>query len=199
MSQTALALDLRFLGFWLSRPLQIGAVAPSGRSLSLAMVRAARAQPGQTVVELGAGTGSFTHALLTAGVRPEQLVAVEQHPDLCRILRGRFPGLRVLCGDAARLDRLLKAEGLWRPGEVSAVVSGVPMLTIPKATQISILRHSFSQLAAAGSFVQFTYGLGCPVAARLLRALGLRAGRIGHVWRNLPPAAIWRIERCPAR
>ena len=46
-----------------------------------------------------------------------------------------------------------------------------------------------------GAFYQFTYGWRCPVPAAVRRQLDLQATHLGRVWRNLPPAAVWRIER----
>ena len=58
-----------------------------------------------------------------------------------------------------------------------------------------VLQHAFARLRADGAFYQFTYGFRCPVPARLLDRLGLKATRVGVALRNLPPATIYRIER----
>ncbi len=58
-----------FLKRWLRRPFATGAVVPSGRLLAEAMAKATRTvidgRPGH-IVELGAGTGEVTKALLAA-------------------------------------------------------------------------------------------------------------------------------------
>src|SRR5271163_2108119 len=92
-----------FLKRWLRRPLAIGAVVPSGRLLAQAMAQATKAAlEGRTghVVELGAGTGEVTKALLAAGIAPERLVLIERDPELAIFLRRRFPGPRIIEGDA---------------------------------------------------------------------------------------------------
>jgi 23S rRNA (adenine-N6)-dimethyltransferase len=50
-------------------------------------VRAAAIRPGDLVVDLGAGHGALTSALLAAGAR---VVAVELHPARAELLRERF-------------------------------------------------------------------------------------------------------------
>lgn len=54
-----------------------------------AMVDAADVQPGQTVLEIGPGTGTLTEYLLAAGVR---VVALEFDQDLLPGLQNRFEG-----------------------------------------------------------------------------------------------------------
>ena len=65
-----------FLKRWLHQPFAMGAVMPSGRLLAAAMARATLAamanHPGH-VIELGAGTGEVTKALLVAGIEPKQI------------------------------------------------------------------------------------------------------------------------------
>ena len=80
------------------------------RGVLAAIVRALDAQPGESVVEIGPGTGRLTAALVTA-VGPERLVAIEQDRDMIAHLAETMPELRVLQGDAARfdLDALLPA------------------------------------------------------------------------------------------
>lgn len=58
-------------------------------------------RPGSLVLDIGAGRGSITAALLEAGAR---VIAVEAHPDRARFLRGRFPTeVIVVYADAADL------------------------------------------------------------------------------------------------
>lgn len=86
------ALDLRsmrtFLRQWVRDPVRTASVAPSGRQLARLMV--AQLPVGCTrVVEIGAGTGVFTQALLAAGIAPRQLLVVEINPQLADFLRAR--------------------------------------------------------------------------------------------------------------
>jgi 23S rRNA (adenine-N6)-dimethyltransferase len=52
------------------------------------------------VLDLGAGTGAITAALVAVGAR---VVAVELHPERAALLRQRFPAVRVVQTDLADL------------------------------------------------------------------------------------------------
>jgi len=69
--------------------------------LAAELVRAARVQPGDLVLDLGAGTGVLTAALLRVTSR---VVAVEIDERLAAGLRDRFPDLDVRTGDALRVE-----------------------------------------------------------------------------------------------
>ena len=53
----------RFLRSWVGNPLRVGAIAPSGVSLAQLITSEISEESGP-VLELGAGTGVFTRALL---------------------------------------------------------------------------------------------------------------------------------------
>ncbi|MGH7091444.1 MAG: class I SAM-dependent methyltransferase [Stellaceae bacterium] len=181
-----------FLARWFKAPHRMGAVVPSGRSLARAMAREVDPGSGGSVIELGGGTGSITRALLERGLAPHRLIVVERDRTLAALLRKRFPGVRVVRGDASRLTELL------RPLQVTsadAVVSSLPLLSMPKPVRRRIVEESFAFLGERGPFVQFTYGVVAPFSAA---ALGLAAEVADRVWANLPPAAVWRFRRLAA-
>jgi 16S rRNA (adenine1518-N6/adenine1519-N6)-dimethyltransferase len=74
-----------------------------------ALAALARLQPGDTVVELGAGLGHLTRALLATGAR---VVAVERDRELAPILRDELPRAEVVEADAKSFDlRTVAADG----------------------------------------------------------------------------------------
>lgn len=179
---------------WLRAPRHVGAVAPSGERLAFAMAREVPEGPG-LVVELGGGTGSITAGLLSSGIAPAQLVVVERDAALARRLRKRFPGCAVLCGDACRLPELLAVHGIHGP--VKAVVSSLPLLAMEPAMRARLMRGVRRVLAGGGPMVQYTYGPGCPVPTRTVRSSRLLARRTALIWRNFPPASVWRFDPRP--
>jgi phosphatidylethanolamine/phosphatidyl-N-methylethanolamine N-methyltransferase len=178
-----------FLRRWLKDPLKIGAIAPSGRDLATAMARLVPIASQEPVIELGGGTGSITEALLDAGVPPSRLFVVERDEALHDLLVKRFPQVRVLLGDAAELTTLLRPLGISR---ASAVVSGLPLLTMRDSVRDRIVEESFALLEPGAPFIQFTYGLASPIPRR---KLGVQGEVKSRVLNNLPPASVWLYHR----
>lgn len=193
-----LADEARFIRSWFDSPMTAGAVTPSGRFLARAMARCVDPATRGLIVELGPGTGPVTEALLARGVPAEKLVLVEFDPSFCKLLERRFPGVRVVQGDAYRLgDTLCVLEG----ADVSCIVSSLPLLTRPERDRLALLDEAFGLMGPEGSFVQFTYGLTSPMPLKLnLRAMRDYRGEVSNpVWLNLPPARVWRYTRADAK
>jgi phosphatidylethanolamine/phosphatidyl-N-methylethanolamine N-methyltransferase len=187
-----------FLKRWLRRPLAMGAVVPSGRLLAEALAQTTLSviqdREGY-VVELGAGTGEVTKALLAAGIPGGRLALVERDPELAAFLRRHFREPRIIEGDAARLSRLLAAHQI---DKVAAVVSGLPLLSLPTDVVNGIVNGVFETLPRGAALVQFTYGPSPPVPRRLRASLRLVAARGRRIWRNVPPAVVWTFRRLAA-
>ena len=184
-----------FLKRWLRRPLAMGAVVPSGPLLAKALAQTAvheiEGREGH-VIELGAGTGEVTKALLAAGIAPERLALVERDPELAAFLRRHFRGPRIIEGDAARLQRLLAGAGV---ANVAAVVSGLPLLSLPGDVVTGIVHGVFDALPRGAALVQFTYGPAPPVPKALRESLHLVGAHGRRIWRNVPPAVVWTFRR----
>jgi phosphatidylethanolamine/phosphatidyl-N-methylethanolamine N-methyltransferase len=179
---------LLFLRSLLNNPLKVGALAPSSPKLSQLM--ASRVDPEMSpVLEIGAGTGVITRALLRRGVSPERLYVIEQDPSLAAFLRRAFPNVYVRCGEALDAAYILDEEAI---GKVNTVVSSVPLRNLPMADQIETVRAMMSALTHRGQLIQFTYAAGCPIPNQ---KLDLKAECLGRVWMNFPPAAVWRFTR----
>jgi len=191
-STISLADHVLFLSRSLVRPQSIGAIAPSSRWLARALARQAEGYLPGKVVELGAGTGAVTRALLAAGVAPENLIVVERDKRLHDLLSKRFPQVCVLRADARGLKGAVHRRGV---DEVAAVVSSLPLVSMPLPTRRAIVEQSFAVLDGDGAFIQYTYGPTSPLPRELLATLGLQADKVGFVARNLPPATIWRYQR----
>ncbi|SFB61703.1 Phospholipid N-methyltransferase [Rhizobium sp. NFR07] len=179
-----------FFQAWLRNPLRIAAIAPSGSALAGLITAEISAETGP-VIELGPGTGSFTRALISRGVLQSELALIEFEPRLATSLRLRYPRATVLQMDASRLSSIK----LFDQRPAGAVVSGLPLLSMAPRQTTKILAASFSKMQPGGAFYQFTYGFRCPVPTKVLNRLNLKAERIGWVFSNLPPAAVYRLSR----
>lgn len=173
-------------------PIQVGAVAPSSPALSRGI--ASLVVPNSShIIELGAGTGSLTRALLLRGIAPERFWAVEIDPFLAEHLRCRFPRIHVVCGDARRLMDLLPGK---MHQKASCVVSGLPLRNMDRIGRAQVVNAALASLEPNGQLLQFTYGLSSPIAAR---GLAVTTERVARIWDNLPPATIWRYRKTGAK
>ncbi len=181
-----------FVKAWIRSPLKIGAIAPSGQSLARCMAAQIDPDAPGYVVEVGAGTGAVTHALLETGIDPQKLVIIEREKKLADILRKRFPYLQIIRADANHLSDTLKEHGIE---EVQGVVSSLPLLSMPKSVQHSITMQLLRAIADGGKLVQFTYGPQSPLSGKLLMRHAVHAHKIARIWLNIPPATVWTYQR----
>lgn len=181
-----------FWGAWIRSPRTVGAIAPSGPFLSRAMARQVDAHHAGTVVEIGAGGGAVTRALLEAGVKPERLLVIERDRRLCALLKRHFPQASIVHGDAAELASLLAEH---RVHKVSAIVSSLPLLALPKPVCEAIVKAMLHALEPGAPLIQFTYSIHSPISRRLLKRHRAEGRRARWVALNFPPAMVWRYER----
>jgi phosphatidylethanolamine/phosphatidyl-N-methylethanolamine N-methyltransferase len=181
---------LLFMRSWINNPLRVAAVAPSSDALSNLITRNIDPSSG-LILELGAGTGVFTRALIEKGIPEHKLTLIEHGSDFMRLLQLRFPYARVLWMDASQLG----ANEIYPGPVVGAVVSGLPLLAMPARKQLAVLSGAFRYIRPGGAFYQFTYGARCPVPRPILDRMQLKAARIGGTMLNVPPASVYRITR----
>ena len=172
----------------LAAPTQVSAVTPSSRFLARAMAEGLGPQTGR-VVEFGPGTGQLTRGILAAGVAPHDLTLIEMSADFARHLQIEFRGVQVHRAGAQEVARFVPK------GSVGAVVSGLPLLSMPDAVVEAIVGAAFSVLRAGGELRQFTYGPKPPIAPHILEKLGLMAIAGRKVWANIPPARVYILKR----
>lgn len=177
--------EIRFFKGWQRDKLGVGALVPTSAVTARRMASVIDASSGLPVLELGAGTGVITKAILEHGIAPRDLVSIEYAPHFCEILRRRFPEVDVRHGDVFALDQVL-AE---RSGQqFDAIISAVPMLSFPVEKRIGLMKTLLARLPAGRPVVQITHGPMAPVPAVP------NAYTIAHydfIVRNLPPAQLW--------
>ncbi|MGH6922716.1 MAG: class I SAM-dependent methyltransferase [Propylenella sp.] len=181
--------EVRFFKTWATSPIKMGSVSPTSRALASLMVKCANPDPAGYTLEIGPGTGVCTQALLAAGVPPERVIAVEYDKDFCRLLRERYPGMTIIRGDALKLDETL---GEHRGVTFSAILSGLPLLNVPRAKRAPYLESLFDRLVPGGRIAQLSYS---PVPPQ--DAIPGRFTVEGSKWVtfNLPPGRVWVYRR----
>jgi phosphatidylethanolamine/phosphatidyl-N-methylethanolamine N-methyltransferase len=169
------------------QPKQTSSLVPSSRHLARAMARVVGPDTGK-VVEFGPGTGRITDAILEQGVRPQDLTLFEMNVDFAEALRQKYPLVTThVCGAQMVSDHMAT--------DVGAVISGLPLLSMPRPLRRAIVKGAFSVLRRGGLFVQFTYGAKPPLSPEALTELGLRFRPLEKVWRNFPPAQVYVLTR----
>ena len=162
--KTTLADSARFLSQWFENPGVVGAVAPSGPALAKAMASYVDLARGGPIVELGPGTGPVTKALLARrdfGGSP--VAGVEYETRFCRMLAERYPGVKIVQGDAYGLKATLAGHV---NGEVATVISSLPLLNRPERDRVELLHQAFELMGPDGLFIQFTLRAGDLADAR---------------------------------
>src|SRR5207249_4671092 len=147
---------LLFLGQAVRHWRATGAFTPSGPALARAIAGAVgEVGDGRVLVELGPGTGAVTRELVRHFPRA-RVAAVEVNDAFAARLAQTCPGVTVPRGCASRLADHLGGLGI-DPGDVAAVVSGLPMVSLPGDLGRRVLAAAAGVLKPGRRFVQFTY------------------------------------------
>lgn len=180
----------RWLHFrrFLAHPIRLAAVTSSSGMLSRLVAEQVRAGDDGVVVELGAGTGAVTRALLAAGVPADRLIAAEIDQEMAQFLRAAYPDVTVVEGCAFKIKELLPPAAT---GRVGAVICGVPVSLLPFEQQRELVSVMLSLLPPGRSFLMYTHRLGSPLPAS---KLGLVGKRVAFTLRNFPPASVWAFR-----
>lgn len=186
-----------FIKSFLRRPGQVGAIAPSSDRLAAEMVAWFDWDKIRNVVEYGPGTGVFTRAILER-LHPEaKFFAIERSPELYDLLTRRFPHADICEDSVENVEQLCQQRDM---PHVDAVICGLPWASFPESLQDSCLTALGRVLVPNGQFATFAYwqGLLLPAAHRFRSKLDNYFDQITTsrtVWRNLPPAFIYRCHR----
>lgn len=149
------------------------------------------------VVEYGPGTGVFTEGIQRSVHQDAKFFAIERSAELAAVTRDRCPGVTVCEESAADVGRLCREHGIE---QVDAIICGLPWASFPESLQASILDATLEVLRPGGQFATFAYwqGVALPAGMRFskrLRSSFTTVQRSPTVWRNLPPAFVYRCVK----
>ncbi len=165
-------------------PSMVGALFPSSKRLAYSLTQQLSTNPPGLVVELGAGTGAITAALIDKKNLFHQLIVIERSAKLSSHLIQRFPGLSIIQGDARQLHKLINQS---TSAPIQAIVSSLPLRSLSPSIVKKIGIEINHVLIKGGLYIQYTYSLwGKP----LCPSPQLKLIHQKWVWKNLPPARI---------
>jgi phosphatidylethanolamine/phosphatidyl-N-methylethanolamine N-methyltransferase len=181
--------EIRFIRGMMSTPKTVGAIMPTSNRMAARMASIIDTGSGLPVLELGPGTGVITKAILEKGVKPEDLVSIEYSSDFVRHLRGKYPGVNFINGDAFSLAETLKD---FRGQKFDCVISGIPLLNFPMHQRVTLIEDLLKLLPVGRPVVQFSYG---PVSPIVARPDSYTIKHFDFIMRNIPPAQIWHYKK----
>ncbi len=191
---------LRFLGRFVVKPGTTGAVAPSSRYLVAELTREVGIETGRSIAELGPGTGVVTERIRSLLPEEATFLSVEKDEHWVRLLSQRYPDLDLVHGDASVLHRYADKRGLE---PFDAVICGLPFSIFDEPLQRAILGAIQASIAPGGHFTTFAYlqGLKLPAGRRFRRLLEEHFETVAVsdvVWKNTPPAVVYRARSASA-
>jgi phosphatidylethanolamine/phosphatidyl-N-methylethanolamine N-methyltransferase len=188
----------KFLAEFIQKPLSIGALAPSSGHLARTMVRDAGLSNADVALEYGAGTGGLTRHILSELGPQAKFAAIEINSQFAAIFKATHPNVPLFEDSVENVRAICDSMNVT---VVDCVVSGLPWAFFSKSLQISILDQLMRVLKPGGTFVTFGYlhsSLTLPAAwnfAALLPDYFTFVSKSPVVWRNLPPAFVYRCRR----
>ncbi len=188
---TGMRESLLFLGQTFRQIRVIGTAVPSGPVVARTMAKAVGdLGPGKVILELGPGTGSFTRQLVRQYPR-HRVVAIEFVEAFAKHLSKAMPTVTVVNGCASELNTHLTKLGVG-PGDVGAVVSGLPFLTLPADLTPKIMNSIRTTLPVGGRFVQITFS---ERGWSQFPMPGFVREQSRRVWWNVPPAVVMTFTK----
>ena len=179
----------QFWKSWFKDPKLIGAVAPSGRALAKLMSTGLK--PGARVIELGAGTGTVTDALLATGVRPGGSLPARAQRGVLRDPVAPLPAQPARRGGRARSARAVR-------GPARHVRFRRERAAAAACSSRSKRRSSSSRSSRCSGRTARISSSRMVCAARSTRnraRLKLKRKLLGWAALNIPPAFVYRFTR----
>ncbi len=175
--------------FWKQKKM-IGAMAPSSRFLASKMLQNVDLNAAKVLVELGPGTGVFTHEIIEKMPKSCTLLVFELNEDFVNNLQKSIADDRVhiIHDSAAKIQDYLNEYAL---DKADAIISSLPLANFPKDLRLEILQASYNALKKGGNYIQFQYSL---QSKKQINAVFDKV-TIDFTPLNFPPAFIYTCEK----
>ena len=175
-----------FFKSFLKNPGRTGSVIQSSPFLVRKMTEPVDWKKAKIIVELGAGTGVITEKILEKMSRDATLLCFEIDERLFGKLEKKFqdPRVKLIKDGAENLGKYLEK---YKLGETDCVISGLPLVSLPKDTSRQIMNAVQEHLKRGGKYVQFQYSL---TSRKKFKAL-FSEMKLCFTLLNIPPAFVY--------
>ncbi len=182
---------------FVKKPGEIGAICPSSSFLAKTITSDIAIEKAVNVVEIGPGTGVFTKKIIPSLHKNANFFVIELNKELHLSFEKIFPEIKSYNNCASELSSIMKEENI---DSIDVVVSGLPWASFPSKLQEEVLHTIFDALAPGGVFTTFAYLQGFLMkGAHTFRALLKdtfdEVETSKTVWRNFPPAFVYRCKK----
>lgn len=168
---------------------QAGTIAQSSRFLIRKMLLPVDFSKAKVIVELGAGNGCITKAILDKMQPDAKLLSFEVNPKFIGLLNDIDDDrLHVIADSAEKIPEYLEQH---QATHTNAIVSGLPLAIFPKELNSNIMNAIKTTLTDEGVYTQFQYSLA---------SFGMLKKQFGSVRRdftplNIPPAFVYICQK----
>jgi phospholipid N-methyltransferase len=188
---------MNFMRVSLRNPHKIGAIVPSSEELAMAMVKNIRLRNGETLIELGPGSGAITAQIRKSIPDASAYLGIEREPVFVERLERQYPGLAFINGKAESSVEICQQEGLFH---VKAIICSLPFANMKSNAQDSIIENIAMLMTPGCVFRTYQYALSypLPMAIRFRQKLTQLFGpphRSKIVYGNIPPALVLTWSR----
>ena len=187
----------RFFSSFLRHPVAIGAVAPSSVHLAQEMVNWVNWNDVKVCVEFGPGTGACTPTILNSMKEGTRFFAIELNEDFAEIMTSTFPDVETINRSVADIEEICEERGV---ANIDCIICGLPWAAFTADLQHCLMKAVLSRMSDGGYFATFAYLQGAilPAGIRFKKLLHESFGDVRQsrtVWRNLPPAFVYRCRK----
>ena len=188
---------LYFLKAFLRNPTKVGAIVPSAPGLARAMISDLTLNHGETVIELGPGTGAFTAYIRDILPSSHHYIGIEREGQFVDLLEARFPDMCFVNAGAEETSTLYQAA---ERGEVKVIISSLPFATLVAPVREAIVDNIERMMQPGTIFrtFQYVHAYPLPSAVRFRKMMDARFGgghRSSPVLPNMPPAYVLTWKR----
>lgn len=182
---------------FVKKPGEIGAICPSSKVLAKTIISDIAIDKAKTIVEIGPGTGVFTDKIIENIHEDAHFFVIELNQQLHSNFEKNYPDIKAYNNCASELSAIMKKEGIT---SVDAVISGLPWAAFPQELQNDIMDAIIESLSPGGAFTTFAYlqGFLMKAAHRFRNLLKEKFDSVETsktVWRNFPPAFVYRCRK----